>query len=262
MTLNIRSINIRSIFMAILMLLNVSACTYIKSLFPDKEKDYQYTTEIPPLIIPEDLKKSQIPSLNSSTSAAVAAISDLPVEESSYISTKPDTPAKATDSPTQPIAPENSPVSQAISPENLADTTDIPITVEPTNINGKNGLRLNTPATKSWRLVNKALSRNAIEIIDRNLETKIFTVRFITGGKPAEKDDSYWHNITSTLDEVKSVLGITKETEHVYLIKLDEINQQTDVSVLDENKNPISNPGGTKLLSVLEGTLKKEQAVK
>ena len=255
------TLNIRSIFMTVLVLLNLSACTYIKSLFPDKEKDYQYTTEIPPLIIPEDLKKSQIPSLSSSTSAA-AAISDLPVEESGYISTKPDAPAKATASPTPPIASENSPTPVAISPENLTDATDIPITVEPITINGNNILRLNTPATKSWRLVNKALSRNAIETIDRNLETKIFTVRFITGGEPAEKDTSYWYDITSTLEEIKSVLGVNKETEHVYLIKLDEINQQTDISVLDENKNPISNPGSAKLLSVLEDTLKKEQAVK
>jgi outer membrane protein assembly factor BamC len=35
----------------------LSACSYVKSLFPDKEKDYQYTTEIPPLIMPDDLKK-------------------------------------------------------------------------------------------------------------------------------------------------------------------------------------------------------------
>jgi outer membrane protein assembly factor BamC len=29
-------------------LANVPACSYVKSLFPDKEKDYQFTTEIPP----------------------------------------------------------------------------------------------------------------------------------------------------------------------------------------------------------------------
>ena len=89
------TLNIRSIFMAALVLLNVSGCTYIKSLFPDKEKDYQYTTEIPPLIIPEDLKKSQIPSLTSSKPASATAMSDLPVEESSYVSTKPEAQAKA-----------------------------------------------------------------------------------------------------------------------------------------------------------------------
>ena len=117
------TLNIRTISMAALVLLNVSACTYVKSLFPDKEKDYQYTTEIPPLIIPEDLKKSQIPSLSSSTPAAAAATSDQPVEESSYVSTKPDGPTKAIASTAaaHTIEPESAPASVTISPENLAE---------------------------------------------------------------------------------------------------------------------------------------------
>ena len=41
-------------------LVNVSACSYIKSLFPDKEKDYQFTTEIPPLVLPTDLAGDSI----------------------------------------------------------------------------------------------------------------------------------------------------------------------------------------------------------
>ena len=256
------TLNMRSIFMAALVLLNVSGCTYIKSLFPDKEKDYQYTTEIPPLIIPEDLKKSQIPSLTSSKPASATAMSDLPVEESSYVSTKPEAQAKAILPPKSAVESESTPESVAISPENLADNIDTPITVEPIKINDKNAIRLNAPATKSWRLINKALSRNAIEVIDRDLETKIFTVRYKAEAEPTEKDTSYWHDITSTFDEIKSVLGTLKETEHVYLIKLDESNQQTVVSVLDENKNLISDPDSVKLLSVLENTLKKEQTVK
>ncbi|MDP3333928.1 MAG: hypothetical protein Q8S55_18390, partial [Methylococcaceae bacterium] len=44
-------------------LFNLSACTTIKEAFPDKEKDYQFTTEIPKLIIPADLANgSTLPS--------------------------------------------------------------------------------------------------------------------------------------------------------------------------------------------------------
>ncbi len=69
---------------------SLSACSYVKSLFPDKEKDYQYTTEIPPLTLPADLKKSQMPSVTTSASStpplsANAAVSPVavnaPVEE-------------------------------------------------------------------------------------------------------------------------------------------------------------------------------------
>ncbi|OYV20391.1 MAG: hypothetical protein CG441_409, partial [Methylococcaceae bacterium NSM2-1] len=49
---------IGSFFIFATVLFNLSACSYVKSLFPDKEKDYQYTTEIPPLILPDDLKKN------------------------------------------------------------------------------------------------------------------------------------------------------------------------------------------------------------
>ena len=37
------------------LLLASSACSRIKSYFPDKEKDYQFKTEIPELVVPEDL---------------------------------------------------------------------------------------------------------------------------------------------------------------------------------------------------------------
>ena len=58
--------NLISLISTGFILLNMSACTYIKSLFPDKEKDYQYTTEIPPLILPDDLKNDQVINLISS----------------------------------------------------------------------------------------------------------------------------------------------------------------------------------------------------
>jgi outer membrane protein assembly factor BamC len=52
----------------IVLLAALQGCGYIKGLFPDKEKDYQYTTEIPPLQLPADL--------NPKTSAT-----DAPIEQ-------------------------------------------------------------------------------------------------------------------------------------------------------------------------------------
>ena len=67
-------------------LINISGCSYVKSLFPDKEKDYQFTTEIPPLILPDDLKKSQIPGLTPSAPAITASdtSTEAPTEETAY----------------------------------------------------------------------------------------------------------------------------------------------------------------------------------
>jgi outer membrane protein assembly factor BamC len=41
-------------------LVNLTACSTIKSLFPDKEKDYQFTTEIKPLTLPPDISDNPI----------------------------------------------------------------------------------------------------------------------------------------------------------------------------------------------------------
>lgn len=42
------------------LLIVISACSRIKSYFPDKEKDYQFKTEIQELVIPEDLDHHSI----------------------------------------------------------------------------------------------------------------------------------------------------------------------------------------------------------
>jgi len=59
---------------AVAVLASVSACSTIKNLFPDKEKDYQYTVEIPPLNVPADLSK------NDSLGSRAAASSPLTEE--------------------------------------------------------------------------------------------------------------------------------------------------------------------------------------
>lgn len=55
-------------------LMSLSACSYVKSWFPDKEKDYQYTTEIAPLSLPPDLTEDSI--LKSTAPAAGASVAD------------------------------------------------------------------------------------------------------------------------------------------------------------------------------------------
>ena len=46
---------IGTVWMLAGILLASPACSRIKSYFPDKEKDYQFKTEIPELVVPEDL---------------------------------------------------------------------------------------------------------------------------------------------------------------------------------------------------------------
>src|SRR5690606_33531320 len=48
------------VLLTLLLLLPFTGCSYVASLFPDKQKQYQYTTEIPPLEVPPDLSISTV----------------------------------------------------------------------------------------------------------------------------------------------------------------------------------------------------------
>jgi outer membrane protein assembly factor BamC len=229
----------------------LSACSYVKSLFPDKEKDYQYTTEIPPLILPTDLKKSQMPSVTVSApstpplsaNAAVSPIAaNASAEEAVYAAPAINKPAVT---PTVPDA----------SPESEAGIPDTAIKVERIKFDaGENRLRMNVPFTRAWRIVNKALSRKSIEVTERDQEAGLFTVQYDPDEQKIE-DESYW-------DEVAFMFKGIQSNEKTYLIKLERNNQQTDIIVVDEDQQLLSDASSFKLLTLVEETIKADLANK
>jgi len=230
------------LIIAATVLLNVSGCSYVKTLFPDKEKDYQYTTEIPPLILPEDLKKSHIPSLTTATpSPAPAPISGnttIPVEEIAA------TASATNEAPAPVVIPETEPA-----------LSNIAITVERIKATeAENRLRINVPFINAWRMVNKALSRKALEVTERNQEAKQITVQY-DPDEQAPKDESYW-------DEVVFMFSGIQSNEQTYLLKLEENNQRTDITVTDKDQQLLSDAASVKLLTLLENTIKADLAKK
>ena len=242
---------IGSLFITATVLISLSACSYVKSLFPDKEKDYQYTTEIPPLILPDDLKNNQArsaPSLPTSTTtpggiaddAAPPVAVNAPVEKAAAPTIK----ESATTVPGPTASPEGGPV-----------VPDTEITIQRVKIdNGENRLHINVPFTKAWRIVGKALTRKSIEVTERNQEAKLFTVQYDSDEKKVE-DESYW-------DEVVFLFKGIQNNEKTYLLKLEENNQQTDIIVVDEDQQQLSDPASFKLLTLVEETIKADLAHK
>jgi len=228
----------------------LSACSYVKSLFPDKEKDYQYTTEIPPLIMPDDLKKGYLPEVirsAPSTPPASANIADATAPATAVNTLAEETKSAATaanESPAPSTATESEPV--------VANTA---ITVEHIKLkDGENRLRLNVPFTKAWRMINKALSRKSIEVTARNQEAKLITVQYDPDEQKTE-DGTYW-------DEIKFMFTGFQGNDKTYLLKLEENNQQIDISVVDEEQKVLSDDDSVKLLTVLEETMKADLAKK
>jgi outer membrane protein assembly factor BamC len=133
------------LFIIAAVLVNVSACTYIKNLFPDKEKDYQFTTEIPPLVLPPDLSGGSL----------------------TNIPAAPPVTAEKADTAPAPSIEEAPAIERKLIQVELVDADQ-----------GTKQLHLSVPANTAWRMVGKALSRKSIEVTNRNQEEKLFDVQY------------------------------------------------------------------------------------
>lgn len=248
-------VKIGSLFITATVLFNLSACGYVKSLFPDKEKDYQYTTEIPPLILPDDLKKNHIPGVPAPSVPPLGADAAVPpVAANDHLETAASAAPTINEPAVTPPAPVEDAAPAAL-PESESAIPDTAITVERVKFDdGENRLRINVPFTRAWRIVNKALSRKSIEVTGRNQEAGLFTVEYDPDEQKVE-DGSYW-------DEVVFMFSGIQSNEKTYLLKLAENNQQTDIVVVDEDQQLLSDAASFKLLTLLEETIKADLANK
>ena len=242
-----------TLLISVAALSELTACSYIKSLFPDKEKDYQYTTEIPPLTLPADLNNTLIPGAHPKAPAPSLGL-DVTAMPPVAVNTPEEaiTAASALDKTAVPVE-KASPA--AASPGSEAEVQDTAIIVERVRLDGGNNLlRMNVDFGRAWRTVSKALSRKAIEVTERNQETKIITVQYDPDEQKVE-DGSYW-------DEMVFLFKGIQNNEKTYLLKFEENNQQTDIVVVDEDQKPLSDEASSKLLTLVEETIKADLAAK
>jgi outer membrane protein assembly factor BamC len=199
---------------------NLSACTYIKNLFPDKEKDYQFTTEIPPLTIPPDL--------------AGGSITNVPA---------------ASAAPTADAVPAADP-----SPEPAPTVERKLIQVELVNADqGTKRLRIGAPPLTAWRMVGKALSRKFMEITSRNQEEGLFRVLYDPNSKEIE-DGGIWDEVVFFLK------GFEANEQEYVLKLVENDSQQTDVVILDKEQKPVADEASLSLLTLLHDTIKADLA--
>ena len=243
-----------TLLISVAALSELTACSYIKSLFPDKEKDYQYTTEIPPLILPADLNNTLIPGTQTKASAPAPGV-DADAAVPPVAVNTPEEAITAASTLDKPAAPVEKASPAAASPGSEAAVEDTAIIVERVRLDGGNNLlRMNVDFGRAWRTVSKALSRKAIEVTERNQETKIITVQYDPDEQKVE-DSSYW-------DEMMFLFKGIQNNEKAYLLKFEENNQQTDIVVVDEDQKPLSDEASSKLLTLVEETIKADLAAK
>jgi outer membrane protein assembly factor BamC len=224
--------NILALSVSLLILFNLSACSRIRSIFPDKTKEYQLITEIPELTVPEDLSIDAI-------NRRKIVDSVLPVYQNTKAVPPPD--FEGMDSSTE----ENSAVEKTETKEYIyVDLLEFS--------GGATRIRIEDTMDKNWRRVGKALSRNSIEITARDELDKIYFVQYDANFKKVE-DGSLW-------DEALFLFGSDPAQEKEFRVRLVENGSLTEVIVLDRNDKPLSKGPGLKLLKLIFESIKKDLA--
>jgi outer membrane protein assembly factor BamC len=238
----------------------LAGCSYVQSLFPDKEKDYQYTTEIPLLTWPAELRGNSAattPTIGNSSPDVSSSDADLETDDSvgkvdSGSSTATDNSSNPSTEGTTATATSETTVTPAGENEESDSVSSVEIIKYD---DGESRLRIGSRFPKAWRVVSKALSRNTIEVTERNNDQGQMIVLYDPDEKKA-KDDSYW-------DELSFLFHGINAHEQKYFLKLEEHDQLTDVIVTNEEHLPLVNDAAAlRLLKLLADTIKTEQGTK
>lgn len=204
----------------------ISGCSTIKSWFPDKERDYQFTSEIPDLIVPDDLKNKGLAVLSSPSPAQESVSEQEATVDSSSASE-------------QDVANQAEPASQAS--DARAEQAG---TVAASANASVSSLIIDQAKTPAARMVGRALSRKQLEIVERNIEKGYFYVNFDPNAVEA-KDESIW-------DELTFLFGEDPSQEQEYRISVHQVNEQmSEVTVQDSSGKTLSNPVANALLKLI-----------
>jgi outer membrane protein assembly factor BamC len=222
---------------SLLILFNLSACSALKGFFPDKAKEYQLITEIPPLIVPPDLSSDAIQQSKTVDPGVPPVYQNQEVPE--------------------PVSEDReSTTEENVSEENVVDEkteTQESIYVDLIEFSGgATRIRIEDTIDRNWRTVGKALSRHSIEITARDELDRIYYVQYDADFKKVE-DGSLW-------DEVLFIFGSDPAQEKEFKVRLVENGSLTEVIVLDKNDKPLSKGPGLKLLRLLFETIKEDLA--
>lgn len=225
----------------VLVLLGVSSllsgCETIGSLFPDKQKQYKYSTEIPPLEVPPDLSSSTIDGAVSKRGAGGAEdTGSLADRDRESAATPPGEAAEQTAAEAEQPRPAAPAKKSEAAPTLAQSSNDVPL------------IEIEAPFEIAWVEVAKALGRMELEISDQNRSDGLYYVYYGGDRKPYE-DRGFF-------GDVAEMFGKGQEQSKEYRVKLEGRTQKlTTVHVLDADNKPQLEGPGFELLKRLHETL-------
>lgn len=232
----------------------------LKRYFPDKEKDYQFRTEIAPLIVPKDLSHKTL------QRSLIEPEKDLTEKVKVLVEAETVVFTPETENNQPPVAVVSSPTDRvkdkAVIDKTVAkfEKQDLRSINTPPKIDfltfegGATRLRISENLAPAWRLVAKALSRNRIEITSRNKAAGQLIVQY-----DPNKTEFTDKSIT---DEFFFIFGEDHAQEQEFHIRVLAHNNNIEVFVLDHENKPLSEGAGLKLLKLLYNTIHTELALK
>lgn len=196
----------------------LSGCSFVAGLFPDKQKQYKFSTEIPALEIPPDLQASSIEGSENRPEAGADGDRSGRSTASEGKSSLSDESANAS--------------SQATLAQN---SDDIPL------------IELEAPYAEAWNDVGKALGRLKLEVSDQNRSDGLYYVYFREDDKPYEDRGLF--------GDLSSLFSGSETPAEEYRVKLEDRQDVTVIYVLDNNGEPRREGRGLELLKRLHQAL-------
>jgi outer membrane protein assembly factor BamC len=218
----------------------MTACSMIGDMFPDKQKQYRYSSELPDLEIPPDLSS---PNSDSKDSDATSPVKHSQTARGKYSADKntgeADSEANSAKSnSTGQKGKKHKPVQHNDSSVTLAQNTENAALIE-----------IQEPYDEAWNDVGRSLGRLKVEITDQNRSDGVYYVYY--GGVPPKKpgeETSFWQDLGS-------VFSSNKDQAKEYRIKLEDRGNTTNVFILDQESQAISDGPGLELLKRLHKKL-------
>lgn len=222
----------------ICVVVSITGCSTVKNYFPDKEKDYQFSSEIPPLAIPGDLQSDKVDMTN-------------PVETPAQAQSGPDLPVE------MPVQPESNPALPVQTPVSTEVEPDRPVVYSGgkaqllTYQSGVAYIHLSDSFERAWLLVSRSISHQSLEVIERNREQNFFSVLYDPDAKTIEDG--------ALVDELFFFLGMRESHEKEYHIRLVPSGSGADVIVQDKYNNPLAHGPGIVLLQAIAEKINTDQ---
>ncbi|MGH8556915.1 MAG: outer membrane protein assembly factor BamC [Methylococcales bacterium] len=193
-------------------------CSSFENILPDREKEYKYSTEIPPLDVPPDLTGSTIES-------------------------SPIRPLSDGEQPSTGSAPGES--RRPVSRDELPETSKTEPAPEVEHSEQGAYISIQENFSIAWRMVGRALSRLEIELEDVNRSDGLYYIIFEDRRNRSSADDSFWSSLAFWSD-ANSI------EEQRFRVLVEGKSGTTQVRIQDEEGSGLSAGTGLDLLQMIQ----------